>query len=122
MNIRFRYDLEKKIFVNASGVGVAGKIKPEIAYGMKPVWEWEFINSAGEPWDISNVAAWRAAIDTDFRDETAPMCRTLGGITVVNNVVHCPMDALTTTYRDKANGRDVTNGFFDLTGFDAVTE
>ena len=120
MNIRFRYDLEKKIFVNASGVGVAGKIKPEIAYGMKPVWEWEFINSAGEPWDISNVAAWRAAIDTDFRDETAPMCRTLGGITVVNNVVHCPMDALTTTYRDKANGRDVTNGFFDLTGFDAA--
>ncbi|MFA6930009.1 MAG: right-handed parallel beta-helix repeat-containing protein [Lentisphaeria bacterium] len=117
MNIRFIHDLEKKIFVNDAGTSL--KTIPEIAYGMKPVWEWEFINSAGEAWDFSQVVSWKAVVDTDYLHTTEPMCRTLSGIYVDNGIVYCPLDALTTTYRDKVNGKELTKGFYDLTGYDA---
>lgn len=117
MNVRFIYDLEKRIFVDGSGVRKV--MRPEIAYGMKPVWEWEFINASGESWDFTGVVSWRAAIDDDFKDETNPMCRTLSGIYHAGGVVYCPLDAHTTTYRTKANGKALVQAFFDLTGFSA---
>ena len=44
---------------------------------------------------------------------------TLSGITVVDDIVYVPLDALTTTYRDKTDGKELTKGYFDLTGYDA---
>lgn len=118
MNSRFTYDLEKRIFVNDEGVKI-NNMTPEIAYGTKPVWEWRFINSEGEPWDFSGVAAWKAVVDNDYTHQTPPMCRTLGGIAVEDGVVKVPLDALTTTFRDKTDGKRLTRGYFDLSGYDA---
>lgn len=72
------------------------------------------------PTDLSAATAWRAAIDSDFNLLSEPMVRTLDEnidrTQATEGIIKVIVDANTTTFFDKINGKKQTDGYFQLRG------
>lgn len=124
----FYFDTSRKLFLTAAGLAKNG-FQPSIAFGEKPAWRLHLLDSSAADGAaaVSGVAAWRAAIDSDRQDSTAPMARTVSGITASPSGVYAgatavtvPLDTATSRFREVCNGRRSTPCDFELAGLDAA--
>ncbi len=118
----FIYDIDRKVFRNTSGL-VRTSFKPSISYGERSTWEIQIQATDAGVVSLSEVAAWRAAVDQDFSSSTEPMARTLSsGITVDATgewpVARVDIDTLTERFLAVCDGRQSTPVYFELAGLD----
>ena len=100
--------------------------KPVLYYGACPTWDIHFFSGdPGEtptPVDLSDVTAWRAAVDSDWNSSTEPMCRTLSAdidaSQAEGGIISVPVNANTQRYLTVVNGKQSVGAFFELRGFD----
>ena len=100
--------------------------KPTLFYGAVPEWVLHFV--AGEPSetpeavDLSAVVSWRAAVDSDWKASTEPMCRTLSAdidkSEAGNGIIKVPVDANTANFLAAVQNKQSIPAFFELRGFD----
>ena len=100
--------------------------KPVIHYGACPIWELHFFS--GDPSetpeivDLSDIVAWRAAVDSDWNSTTEPMCRTLDedidASQAASGIISVPVNANTQRYHTVVNGKQSVGAWFELRGFD----
>lgn len=71
------YDRERQQRVTAAGAQAMNTV--QLRFKEQPVWEIQVLD--GEtPADLSEMTAWRAAVDRDSSFTTAPMCRSIGNM------------------------------------------
>ena len=100
--------------------------KPVIHYGACPTWELHFFSGdpseTPEAVDLSDIVAWRAAVDSDWNSATEPMCRTLDedidASQAADGIISVPVNANTQRYHTVVNGKQSVGGWFELRGFD----
>ena len=100
--------------------------KPVIHYGAGPTWVLHFFSGdpseTPEPVDLSDIVAWRAAVDSDWNSSTEPMCRTLDAdidaSQAADGIISVPVNANTQRYHTVVNGKQSVGAFFELRGFD----
>ncbi len=93
---------------------------PEIAFNEQPVWNITPLRSDGERMDLSAIAAWLAAVDSDFTSETEVMCRTLPeSITVADGTVSVPLDSNTNRFLQVVDRFETKPAYFELCGLDS---
>lgn len=100
--------------------------KPVIHYGACPTWELHFFS--GDPGetpevvDLSDIVAWRAAVDSDWNSSTEPMCRTLAAdidaSQAAAGIISVPVNANTQRYLSVVTGKQSVGAWFELRGFD----
>ena len=98
--------------------------RPSISCGANPQWELHFcrVNNDGtlSGADLSEAVAWQSAVDIDFLSGTQPMIRTLdSGIDhsqAASGIITVDLDANTTTFFEKVNGRNSINAYFEVRG------
>ena len=101
--------------------------RPSISFGAAPQWELHFcrVNDDGtlSGADLSEAVAWQAAVDTDFLSSTMPMIRTLdSGIDhskSASGIITVNLDANTTTFFEKVDGKNSVNAYFEVRGRDS---
>ncbi len=116
MNKSYNYDMTDERLEDAAGNAPAAI--PSLTYGEKPTWALA-LTAGGAAADLSGVASWRAAVDTDVRSDTGPLCRTVSGISASGGVVSVPLDTCTEPFRQAVDGRRETEGLFELKGLDS---
>ena len=100
--------------------------KPIIHYGACPTWELHFFSGdpseTPEAVDLSDIVAWRAAVDSDWNSSTEPMCRTLDedidASQAEAGIIAVPVNANTQRYHTVVNGKQSVGAWFELRGFD----
>ena len=100
--------------------------KPVIHYGACPTWVLHFFSGdpseTPEPVDLSDIVAWRAAVDSDWNSSTEPMCRTLDedidASQAADGIISVPVNANTQRYLAVVNGKQSVGAWFELRGFD----
>ena len=100
--------------------------KPIIHYGACPTWELHFFSGdpseTPEAVDLSDIVAWRAAVDSDWNGNTEPMCRTLDedidASQAAAGIISVPVNANTQRYHTVVNGKQSVGAWFELRGFD----
>ena len=100
--------------------------KPVIHYGACPTWELHFFSGdpseTPEAVDLSDIVAWRAAVDSDWNSTTEPMCRTLDedidASQAASGIIAVPVNANTQRYHTVVNGKQSVPAWFELRGFD----
>ena len=100
--------------------------KPVIHYGACPTWELHFFSGdpseTPEAVDLSDIVAWRAAVDSDWNSSTEPMCRTLDedidASQAAAGIISVPVNANTQRYHTVVNGKQSVGAWFELRGFD----
>lgn len=117
MATNFNYDCLAQCFLDDLGAKKNG-YRPSLPYGYKGNWQFTLLDA-----DVSNVSAYRAAVDTDFSSATAPMCRTATGIefstdTDGNTVLSVPIDAKTTRFQEVCDGRQSVTAYMEIAGLD----
>ena len=118
MATNFNYDCLAQCFLDDLGAKKNG-YRPSLPYGYKGSWQFTLLDA-----DVSKVAGYRAAVDTDFSSATAPMCRTASGIefstdTDGNTVLNVPIDAKTARFQDVCDGRQSVTAYMEIAGLDA---
>lgn len=117
MNIYYNYDGRYL----CDPVGDPVQEIPEIAFGEQPEWTLHILRSDGTAFDLSGITAFRAAIDADFKAETAVMCRTLPeGITLTADAIRVQLDSATRRFYEVVNGTELKNVWFELCGYNAA--
>ena len=100
--------------------------KPVIHYGACPTWDLHFFSGdpgeTPEAVDLSDIVAWRAAVDSDWNSSTEPMCRTLDedidASQAEDGIISVPVNANTQSYLTVVNGKQSVGAWFELRGFD----
>ena len=100
--------------------------KPVIHYGACPTWDLHFFSGdpseTPETVDLSDIVAWRAAVDSDWNSNTEPMCRTLDedidASQAADGIISVPVNANTQRYHTVVNGKQSVGAWFELRGFD----
>jgi hypothetical protein len=100
--------------------------KPVIHYGACPTWVLHFFSGdpseTPETVDLSDIVAWRAAVDSDWNSSTDPMCRTLDedidASQAADGIISVPVNANTQRYLNVVDGKQSVSGWFELRGFD----
>lgn len=101
--------------------------RPSISFGAAPQWELHFCRVMDDGSlsgaDLSEAVSWTAAVDTDFLSSTMPMIRTLpSGIIstqAASGILTVNLDANTTTFFEKVDGRNSVNAYFEVRGKDS---
>ena len=119
------YNIDKQCLVDEFNCQINSK--PVLFFGEKPLWELQLyqgeVGSSPKNVDVSNVIAWRAAVDSDWNHSTVPMCRTPDGIdksAAAVGRIGIPLDANTTTFLGsvgQAQSRTAFRGFRSFTSF-----
>lgn len=100
---------------------------PSISYQACPSWELHFMQTSTDntlvPVDISEAVSWTSAIDQDFSDTTEPMVRVLPSSIITSGaasgIIIVPLDANTTTFYEKINGRQSLPCWVEFRGRDS---
>ena len=117
------YNVTRQCRVDEDNCRLAGS--PVLYFGACP--EWVIHLYTGEPGetpgalDVSNIPAFRAAVDVDWTSSTTPMCRTVSGIDVSqaeDGIVTVPIDANTVRFGQVLNGARSKEAYFELRGLD----
>lgn len=101
--------------------------RPSISCGAAPQWELHFVrvNDDGtlSGANLSEAVAWQSAVDVDFLSGTTPMIRTLDAdidhSQAASGIITVNLDANTTTFFEKVDGRNTVNAFFEVRGRDS---
>ena len=119
------YNLTRQCRVNEDNCVISGR--PVLYLGARPELVLHFYT--GEPGsdpvsaDLSNVAAWRAAVDADWSSTTDPMCRTLpediDAASAASGVIKLPLNTCTVRFAEALGNRQSLEACFELRGFDA---
>lgn len=122
MNLYYNTTAQCRVDENNTRIAV----KPVLHYGACPSWELHFFS--GEPSktpeavDLSDIISWRAAVDSDWKGNTGPMCRTLDtdidASRAEDGIISVPVNANTQAYQTAVNGKQSISGWFELRGFD----
>ena len=97
---------------------------PTIAYKAYPTWEINFINFGQDGTkiipDLSDAVSWVAAIDSDFNLDTPPMVRSteIDVSKAKEGVVNVKLNSNTTSFKEKVNGKNSVQAFFEIRGLD----
>ena len=118
----FYINFDTANLIDSEGAIVMGR--PSISCGANPQWELHFcrVNNDGtlSGADLSEAISWQSAVDVDFLSGTTPMIRTLdSGIDhskAVSGIITVDLDANTTTFFEKVNGRNSVNAYFEVRG------
>ncbi len=117
--ITLYYNYDSRYLCDAAGEPVQDV--PEIAFDEQPQWAVKPLKQDGSAFDLSGVAAFRAAIDIDFKSSSEVMCRTLSeSITVENGAVVVPLDSNTAQFLTAVNGNESRDAFFELAGLNSA--
>ena len=117
--ITLYYNYDSRYLCDAAGEPVQDV--PEIAFDEQPQWAVKPLKQDGSAFDLSGVAAFRAAIDIDFKSSSEVMCRTLSeSITVENGAVIVPLDSNTAQFLTAVNGNESRDAFFELAGLNSA--
>ena len=117
----YYYNIEDAEFMNSAGEKISRCI-PELCYQEHARWKIFLRDRNNGVYDLSDVIAWSAAVDCDFRAGTPPLCRTLAdGIDAdaTSGSVTVTIDAATAGFLTAVDGRRSRNAEFELCGFDA---
>ena len=120
----FYYNIEDAEFVDSSGEKVSMCV-PELFYQERAVWRIFLRDRENGVRDLSGIAAWGAAVDCDYRSETAPMCRSLDEDIVADaehGSVTVEINAATAEFLAAVDGSPRRKAFFELYGLDADGE
>ena len=103
------------------------KDRPVLHYAACPDWIIHFFS--GDPSEtptsvnLTDITAWRAAVDSDWNSSTEPMCRTLAAdidmTQAAAGIITVPVNANTSRFLNVVNGKQSVGGWFELRGFDS---
>lgn len=120
----YRYNLDDAEFFNSYGEKLSQCV-PELCYQEHAVWRIFLRTRDDQPRDFTEVAAWSAAVDCDFKADTPPMCRALtedisadptaGSVTV-------RLDAGTSEFLAAIDGSPGKSANFELCGLNSAGE
>lgn len=117
--IQIYYDIDTMRRVNADGAPIT--LLPAFFYNTAPVVQFQFQNN-GTPIDLSGIAAWRAAIDTDFNSTSDPAVRvTSDGIDAsqsASGILSVTFDCRSAGFLTKLNNSRTVTGWLDIYGVD----
>lgn len=113
------YDIDTMRRVNADGAPIT--VLPAFYYNTAPVVQFQFLNN-GTPIDLSGIAGWRAAIDTDFNSSSDPAVRvTADGIDAsqsASGILSVTFDCRSAEFLSKLNNNRAVTGWLDIYGID----
>ena len=90
--------------------------RPVIPYGSAPT---VVLSLSGEiPPEWEGISLWTAAVATDWNSRTAPVCRTLEGISLQGRTLSIPLDARTQEFLDAVDGRESRTAWLSARGYD----
>lgn len=122
MDIFYNTTAQCRVDENNSRISV----KPTLFYGAVPEWVLHFVerepSETPQAVDLSAVISWRAAVDSDWKASTEPMCRTLNADIdksgAENGIIKVPVDANTQTFLAAVQNKQSIPAYFELRGFD----
>lgn len=117
--IQIFYDIDTMRRVNADGAPIT--VLPAFYYNTAPVVQFQFMNN-GTPIDLSGIAGWRAAIDTDFNSSSDPAVRvTADGIDAsqsASGILSVTFDCRSAEFLTKLNNNRTVTAWLDIYGID----
>ena len=115
------YNLADQCRCSAQGIRL--KTAVCIHYKEKPVWNLHILNGSSTV-DLSSIAAFRAAVDTDKSASTEVLCRTnnasIDRSLAAQGVLSIPVNANTENFRQAVDGHDSLAAYFELWGLDSL--
>lgn len=117
----FYYNLDDAEFVDSAGEKMP-RCVPELFYQELAEWRLFLRDRENRVRDLSAVAAWSAAVDCDYRADTAPMCRTPAeniAVDTSTGAVTVKLDATTAEFLAAVNGATRRRAYFELCGFNS---
>lgn len=114
----FYYNVDDAEFVDRTGEKLS-RFVPELFYQERAEWRIFLRDGGNTVVDISDVVAWGAAVDCDYRGETSPMCRTLSGDIAADaeaGSITVKLDAATAEFFAAVDGMQKRKAFFALYG------
>ena len=118
MSVELYYNYDARYLCDASGEPVQDI--PELSFAEQPEWLIHPVRTGGAAYDFSGVAAFRAAVDADFKSETDVMCRSLAeSISAGADGILVKLDTDTQRFFDVVNGQESQAAYFELAGLDA---
>ena len=119
--MKIYYNTSKQCLVDEFNCQINSK--PVLFFGEQPVWQLRLyqseVGSEPENTDISGIASWRAAVDSDWDSKTEPMCRTVNGIAhnASTGLLTIPLNANTVSFLDKLENRKSRDGYLEIRGY-----
>ncbi len=114
------FDLSSQCRCNADGIRL--NTAPLLHYKEKPVWNIHFYQSGTTPADLSRIAAWRAAVDTDLSADSGVICRTpdseIDRSLAAEGILSIPVNANTAEFAVKADGKERQSAYLEIWGLD----
>ena len=120
----YRYNLDDAEFLNPDGEKIP-RCVPELCYQEHAVWRIFLRDRSDRPRDFTGIVAWSAAVDCDFKADSAPMCRALpedisadaaaGSVTV-------RLNAATAEFLAAVGGSSGKSACFELYGLNSAGE
>ena len=118
MSVELYYNYDARYLCDAVGDPVQDI--PELSFAEQPEWLIHPVRTGGAAYDFSGVAAFRAAVDADFKSETDVMCRSLAeSISAGADGILVKLDTDTQRFFDVVNGQESQAAYFELAGLDA---
>ncbi len=116
------YNMSLQCLVDADNCRVS--VLPLLRFKEQPRWNISIFRGDGdEPADLSDIVAGRAAVDTDLASETEVMCRSIGNQIDLSRsaegIVAVYLDANTTEFLRKVDGKENVNAKFELWGYNS---
>lgn len=102
-------------------------LPPHLRYKEQPWWNLHlFADEEGNRPDLSGITSCRAAVDVDLMSDTEVMCRSLGDSidlsSLANGTISVRLDANTTDFLRKVDGKENLAAKFELWGYSAHGE
>ena len=101
--------------------------KPMLFFGEKPVWQLQLyqgeVGLEPEKANVSHVVSWSSAVDVDWDNTSAPMCRTPSGIDASESsegLLGIPMNANTISFLNKIEKKRSCEGYWEVRGYDSI--
>ena len=98
---------------------------PSIIYQSDPTWQLNFLDVQDggiiNP-DMTDATAWRAAVDTDFKESTEPLMRTVASGIIIDQaasgIISVNLNSSTSGVQRAVDGHDSIRAYFELRGYD----
>ena len=94
----------------------------QLRYKEQPLWVLHLLNEDGSPADLTGITSCRAAVDIDLLSNTEVMCRTLNRDIdlndIGNGIIAVRLNANTSEFLAKVDGKENLPGKFELWGYD----